>query len=65
MVAQGTDGNRADKTLEAIGIACNKNSCPGDTSALRPSGLRLGTPALTSRGFLEQHFDKVVDLIDR
>lgn len=62
---KGTDGNRADKTLEAMGIACNKNSCPGDTSALRPSGLRLGTPALTSRGLREHHFDKVVDLIDR
>lgn len=62
---KGTDGNRADKVLEAIGVACNKNSCPGDTSALRPSGLRLGSPALTSRGFKEQDFEKVVDFIDR
>lgn len=62
---QGTDGNRADKVLEAMGVACNKNACPGDKSALRPSGLRLGTPALTSRGFTETEFDKVVDFIDR
>ncbi|XP_039260153.1 serine hydroxymethyltransferase, cytosolic-like [Styela clava] len=63
--SKGTDGNRADKVLEAIGVACNKNSCPGDTSALRPSGLRLGSPALTSRGFKEADFDKVADFIDR
>jgi len=62
---KGTDGNRADKVLEAIGVACNKNTCPGDKSALRPSGLRLGSPALTSRGFVEEDFLKVADFIDQ
>lgn len=62
---QGTDGNRADKVLEAIGLACNKNTCPGDKSALRPSGLRFGSPALTSRGLKAADFEKVSDFIDR
>lgn len=56
---QGTDGGRAEKVLELCGIACNKNTCPGDKSALRPSGLRFGTPALTSRGLLEDDFRQV------
>merc|ERR1712106_765713 len=61
---KGLDGNRAEKVLEAVHIACNKNTCPGDKSALRPSGLRFGTPALTTRGFMEDDFVKVADLID-
>ncbi|XP_076812028.1 serine hydroxymethyltransferase, cytosolic-like [Clavelina lepadiformis] len=63
--SKGTDGNRADKVLEAVGIACNKNTCPGDKSALRPSGLRFGSPALTSRGLTEQDFEDVAAFIDK
>uniref|UniRef100_A0A8D2B2C5 Serine hydroxymethyltransferase n=1 Tax=Sciurus vulgaris TaxID=55149 RepID=A0A8D2B2C5_SCIVU len=63
--SKGTDGGRAEKVLEACSIACNKNTCPGDRSALRPSGLRLGTPALTSRGLLEKDFQKVALFIHR
>ncbi|XP_043945523.1 serine hydroxymethyltransferase, cytosolic isoform X2 [Protopterus annectens] len=62
---RGTDGGRAEKVLEACSVACNKNTCPGDKSALRPSGLRLGTPALTSRGLLEDDFRKVAQFIHR
>jgi len=61
---KGTDGNRCDKVLEAVGIACNKNTCPGDKSALRPSGLRFGTPALTSRGFGADEFGVTAGFID-
>ncbi|XP_034045982.1 serine hydroxymethyltransferase, cytosolic-like [Thalassophryne amazonica] len=63
--SKGTDGGRAEKVLEACGIACNKNACPGDKSVLRPSGLRLGSPALTSRGLLEDDFRKVAEFIHR
>lgn len=63
--SKGTDGGRAEKVLEACSIACNKNTCPGDKSALRPSGLRLGTPALTSRGLQEREFQKVAYFIHR
>lgn len=51
--------------MEEISIACNKNTVPGDKSALNPSGIRLGTPALTTRGLNENDMDKVVDFIDR
>ncbi|KAG5832857.1 serine hydroxymethyltransferase, cytosolic [Anguilla anguilla] len=61
----GTDGGRVEKVLEACAIACNKNTCPGDKSALRPSGVRLGTPALTSRGLLEEDFRQVAEFIHR
>ncbi|KAL2100747.1 hypothetical protein ACEWY4_002508 [Coilia grayii] len=61
----GSDGGRAEKVLEACAIACNKNTCPGDKSALRPSGLRFGSPALTSRGLVEEDFCKVAEFIHR
>lgn len=41
------------------------NAIPVDKSALDPSGLRLGTPALTTRGLTEKDMDRVVDFIDR
>lgn len=58
-------GAAAEKILEDISIACNKNTVPGDKSALNPSGFRLGTPAITTRGFVEKDIDRVVDFIDR
>ena len=61
----GITGAKAEKILEEISIACNKNTVPGDKSALNPSGIRLGTPALTTRGLKEKDIDKVVDFIDR
>ncbi|KAK3091780.1 hypothetical protein FSP39_022568 [Pinctada imbricata] len=61
----GMDGARAEKVLEDVSIALNKNTCPGDKSALRPSGLRIGTPALTSRNFKEQEFVQVAEFIHR
>lgn len=39
--------------------------CVGDTSALMPGGLRMGAPALTSRGFTEDDFRQVADFVDR
>lgn len=58
-------GARGEYILEEISIACNKNTVPGDKSALNPSGIRLGTPALTTRGLKETDMDTVVDFIDR
>lgn len=59
------NGARAEKILEEISIACNKNTVPGDKSALNPSGIRLGTPALTTRGLKEADIDVVTDFIDK
>jgi len=57
------DGARVERVLELAHIACNKNTVPGDVSAMVPGGLRLGTPALTTRGFVEADFEKVADLV--
>jgi len=62
---QGLNGARAEKVLEEINIACNKNTVPGDKSALNPGGIRLGTPALTTRGLKEEDIKQVVAFIDQ
>ncbi|KAL1854124.1 Serine hydroxymethyltransferase, cytosolic [Paecilomyces lecythidis] len=59
------DGARVEAVLEQINIACNKNSIPGDKSALTPCGIRIGTPAMTSRGLGEEDFKRVAGYIDR
>jgi len=61
---KGIDGARGEKVLEDVGIAVNKNTCPGDKSALKPSGLRLGAPPLTSRDFKDDDFIKVAEYFD-
>lgn len=59
----GLNGARVEKVLEEVSIACNKNTVPGDKSALNPGGLRFGTPALTTRGLIESDIDQVVEFI--
>uniref|UniRef100_A0A1B0AXS0 Serine hydroxymethyltransferase n=1 Tax=Glossina palpalis gambiensis TaxID=67801 RepID=A0A1B0AXS0_9MUSC len=61
---KGLTGSRAEYVLEEVSIACNKNTVPGDKSAMNPSGIRLGTPALTTRGLIETDIDRVVEYID-
>nr|CAB3493298.1 unnamed protein product [Digitaria exilis] len=61
---KGIDGSRVEKVLESVHIAANKNTVPGDVSAMVPGGIRMGTPALTSRGFAEEDFAKVADFFD-
>ena len=61
----GLTGSKVEKVLELASITTNKNSIPGDTSAINPGGVRLGTPALTSRGLGEQDFDKVAEYLHR
>nr|CDS29190.1 Maternal Effect Lethal family member (mel 32) [Hymenolepis microstoma] len=57
------DGVRVSTVLEAMGITTNKNTVPGDVSALRPSGIRIGTPAVTTRGFGLEDMDIVAEFI--
>ena len=58
-------GKEAEKTLEHVGISINKNMIPFDPrKPLDPSGIRLGTPALTTRGCGEADMQTVADLID-
>ncbi|KAI0165135.1 serine hydroxymethyltransferase [Hypoxylon sp. FL1284] len=62
---QAVDGARIEAVLELMNIACNKNATPGDKSALTPFGIRIGTPAMTSRGFGEADFARVASYIDQ
>lgn len=60
------DGLQAQKALEAAHITTNRNTIPGETrTPFRPSGLRMGTPVLTSRGMKEAQMEIVAELIDR
>ena len=61
----GVDGGRVERILELVGVAANKNTVPGDRSALVPGGLRMGSPAMTTRGFVENDFVRVADIVDR
>ncbi|MAU09102.1 MAG: glycine cleavage system protein T [Anaerolineaceae bacterium] len=56
-------GDMAARILDLIGVVGNRQTIPGDTSALRPSGIRLGTPWITQRGFDEARIDKLATII--
>ncbi|GJQ12458.1 hypothetical protein GpartN1_g4294.t1 [Galdieria partita] len=58
-------GSKAEKLFEKCSITLNKNSVHGDSSALSPGGVRIGTPALTSRGFKEKDFEQVGEFLHR
>lgn len=60
----GLTGKEAEKILDAINITCNKNTIPNETeSPMITSGIRLGTPAMTTRGFNESDFKEVALII--
>jgi len=60
----GIDGKVAQEALDAAGITANKNSIPFDTtSPMKPSGIRLGTPAMTTRGMKESEMFDIANLI--
>ncbi|MBO3066301.1 serine hydroxymethyltransferase [Staphylococcus shinii] len=60
----GITGKVAEETLDAIGITCNKNTIPFDQEKpFVTSGVRLGTPAATTRGFDETAFEEVAKII--
>ncbi len=61
---KGLTGKVAEKLLDDVGITCNKNTIPFDPeSPFVTSGLRLGTPAATTRGFKEEDFREVAAII--
>ena len=62
---KGLTGKPLAKALDRAGIVCNYNSVPGDTAPpFNPSGLRMGTPALTTRGMKEEQMDQVAEWIN-
>ena len=64
--SKGLNGKIAEESLDHAGITVNKNMVPFDTeSPFVTSGIRIGTPAMTTRGFAEAEFTRVAELIDR
>merc|ERR1719330_1403468 len=61
--SKGVNGSKAELVCEQASIVLNKNTIPGDKSAMNPNGLRVGTPAMTSRGLVEEDFVRVGEFI--
>lgn len=56
-------GDMAARILDLAGIVLNRQTIPGDTSALRPSGIRIGTPWITQRGFGNKEIDRLAEIM--
>ena len=64
LIKQDLTGKEVEKMLDEVGITCNKNTIPNDPkSPFVTSGIRLGTPAVTTRGFKEEDMVEVAELI--
>jgi glycine hydroxymethyltransferase len=63
--SKGLNGKQAQETLDRAGITVNKNSIPFDTEpVVKGGGIRIGTPAVTTRGMKEEEMMEIADLID-
>ena len=64
LTSTGLDGQTAEDTLEKVGITVNRNAIPFDERPpMNPSGLRIGTPALTTRGMVEEDMREIARII--
>ena len=64
LTSSGLDGKTAEDRLEEVGITVNRNTIPFDPRPpMNPSGLRIGTPALTTRGFVEEDMREIGRII--
>lgn len=61
----GVTGSKIEKICDMVHITLNKNAVAGDTSALNPGGVRVGAPAMTSRGLVEADFVQIAVFLDR
>lgn len=62
----GVDGKEVERALDKIGLTLNANSVPDDPlPPFRPSGIRLGTPAMTTRGLKEEHMAQIAEWLLR
>merc|ERR550532_6293 len=61
----GLTGGKVEKVCEAASISLNRNAVHGDASALSPGGVRIGTPAMTTRGCTTEHWTKIASFLDR
>jgi glycine hydroxymethyltransferase len=60
---KGITGSKYEKACDAVNITLNKNCVPGDRSAVTPGGVRIGTPALTTRMMVESDFEQIADFL--
>lgn len=60
---QGLTGSKFEKVCDAVSITLNKNCVPGDRSAVTPGGVRIGTPALTTRKMVESDFEQIATFL--
>ena len=63
MPAQGITGSKMEKACDLSHITLNKNAVVGDVSAMAPGGVRIGAPAMTSRGLKEADFEAIADFL--
>lgn len=63
-IDKGLTGSKLETALDACHITLNKNTIVGDKSAVTPGGVRIGTPAITTRGYLEEDAREVARFID-
>ncbi|XP_010435218.1 PREDICTED: serine hydroxymethyltransferase 5 [Camelina sativa] len=61
----GLTGDKLEKLCDLCYITMNRNAVFGDTSFLAPGGVRIGTPAMTSRGLMEKDFEKIGEFLSR
>merc|ERR1712242_135629 len=61
----GLTGSKVEKVCEAVSISLNRNCVHGDKSALSPGGVRIGTPAMTTRGCTKEDFMQIGDYLSR
>jgi len=61
----GLTGSKVEKVCERVSISLNRNAVHGDASALSPGGVRIGSPAMTTRGCTEADFKKIAEFLDR
>jgi len=61
----GLTGSKVEKVCEVCSISLNRNAVHGDASALSPGGVRIGSPAMTTRGCNTEEFKKIANFLDR
>lgn len=65
MRPMGLTGSKVEAVYEQLGVSVNKNAVVGDQSALSPGGIRIGTPAMTTRGMQPKDVDQLAEILHR
>ena len=63
-IDKGLTGSKMEKACDHVHITLNKNTVIGDKSAVTPGGVRIGTPAVTTRGYTEEDMREVARFLD-